>query len=100
MIKSINSFTLTVVMEYKNVDYKYSITVEVEPAKAALVEEQLIQCWNKNQNLFYTNLKDNTLPNISAYFSTGKQGKGQHFSLNYTTQINNQIRINPYLNRI
>ncbi len=51
MIKSINSFTLTVVMEYKNVDYKYSITVEVEPAKASLVEEQLIQCWNKNQNL-------------------------------------------------
>lgn len=27
-------------MEYKNVDYKYSITVEVEPAKASLVEEQ------------------------------------------------------------
>ncbi len=85
--KSTNSFTLTVVMEYKNVDYKYSITVEVEPAKASLVEEQLIQCGNKNQNLFYTNLKDNTLPNISAYFSTGKQGKGQHFSLNRTMSV-------------
>lgn len=85
--KNTNSFTLEVVMEYRNADYEYSITVEIGTAKALILEEKLIQCGTRSQRLFYTNLRDSKLLNIPTYFSTGKQGKGQNFELNRNTSI-------------
>lgn len=85
--KNTNAFTLDVVMEYENIDYEYSITVEVEKARALVTEEKLMQCEPKKQRLFYTNLRENKLLNIPTYFSTGKQGKGQNFELNRNTSI-------------
>ena len=90
--KGTNSFTLEVVMEYEQNDYEYSITVEIEDAKALVAEEKLILC-GKNQRLFYTNLRDRALLNIPTYFSTGKQGKGQNFELNRNTSILYQSKI-------
>lgn len=84
--KGTNSFTLEVLIEYEGDDYEYSITVEVESAKALVAEEKLVQC-GKNQRLFYTNLRDRGRLNIPTYFSTGKQGKGQNFELNRDTSI-------------
>ena len=85
--KNTNSFTLEAVLEYENIDYEYSVSVEVGTAKALVTEETLIQHGVKKQRLFYTNLRDNTLLNISTYFSTGKQGKGQNFELNRNISI-------------
>ena len=85
--KNTNSFCLEVVIEYEKVDYEYSITVEVGNAKALVSEERLIQLGTTNQRLFYTNLKDKELLNISTYFWTGKQGKGQKFDLNRNTSV-------------
>lgn len=90
--KGMNSFTLEVVMEYEGNDYEYSVTIEVEDAKALVAEEKLILC-GKNQRLFYTNLRDRKLLNIPTYFSTGKQGKGQNFELNRNTSILYQSKI-------
>lgn len=84
--KGTNCFTIEVVMEYEGNDYEYSISVEVEAAKALITEEKLISCSNK-QRLFYTNLRDSKLLSISTYFWTGKQGKGQNFELNRNTSI-------------
>lgn len=93
--KNTRSFTLTVIMEYENVDYEYSVTIEVGTAKALITEETLIQCGTKRQRLFYTNLSDNKLSDISTYFSTGKQGKGQTFALNRNTSILYQSKTLP-----
>ncbi len=84
--KGAKEFTLETVMEYDGKDYNYSITVEVGDAKALITEEKLISC-STNQRLFYTKLRDDSLLNISTYFSTGKQGKGQNFELNRNTSI-------------
>lgn len=84
--KGMNHFTLEVIMEYEGNDYEYSITVEVETAKALVTEEKLVLS-GRNQRLFYTTLRDNELLNIPTYFSTGKQGKGQNFELNRNASI-------------
>lgn len=84
--KGTNFFTIEVVMEYEENEYEYSITVEVETAKALVAEEKLVSR-SRNQRLFYTNLRDKELLNIPTYFSTGKQGKGQNFELNRNTSI-------------
>ena len=84
--KGTNSFTLEVVMEYGQNEYEYSITVEVGSAKALITEEKLFLL-GRNQRIFSTNLQDKQLLNISTYFSTGKQGKGQKFELNRNTSI-------------
>lgn len=78
------SFSLEVLMEYENVDYEYFISVEVENAKALVIEEKLIQ---NNKRLFYTNLCDKELLNIPTYFWTGKQGKGQKCELNRNVSV-------------
>ena len=83
--KNTNAFTLEVIMEYEKKDYEYSVSVEVGNAKALVIDEKLIQCGGNK--LFYTNLKDSELLNISAYFWTGKQGKGQKFELNRSTSV-------------
>ncbi len=85
--KGTNSFTLEVIMEYDNIEYEYSICVEVGTARAWVVEEKLVQYGTRNQRLFYTNLRDDGLLNIPTYFWTGKQGKGQNFELNRNTSV-------------
>lgn len=89
-----NQFSLEVLMEYKNIEYEYSITVEVSDTKALIVEEKLNQRYSNSKisRLFYTTLRDNQLLNIPTYFGTGKQGKGQNFELNRNTSILYQSR--------
>ena len=84
-----NQFSLEVLMEYDNMEYEYSIKVEVGNTKALIVDEKLNQrCSNtKTSRLFYTSLRDEKLLNIPTYFWTGKQGKGQNFELNRNTSI-------------
>lgn len=84
-----NQFTIKAVMEYEEKEYEYSITVEVGNTKALILEEKLSQRYSdtKKSRIFYTTLKDRELLNISTYFSTGKQGKGQNFELNRNTSI-------------
>lgn len=84
--KNTNSFTLDVVMEYKDTDYEYSIAIQVGTAKALILEEKLIQCGN-GLKLFYTNLRDDELLNIPTYFSAGKQGKRQKFELSRDSSV-------------
>ena len=85
--KGTRCFTLDVLIEYKGTDYGYSITIEVGTARALVSEEKLFRSGSKQQRIFYTGLLDNELMNIPVYFSTGKQGKGQHFELNRNTSI-------------
>ncbi|TYQ16956.1 UNVERIFIED_CONTAM: putative ATPase [Acetivibrio alkalicellulosi] len=80
------SFYIEVLMEFEGNDYEYSIKVEVEKAKALIVDEKLIQL-SRNNRLFYTTLRDQKLLNIPTYFSTGKQGKGQNFDLSRSISI-------------
>ena len=84
-----NQFSLEVLMEYDNMEYEYSIKVEVGNTKALIVEEKLNQRSSntKMSRLFYTSLRDEKLLNIPTYFWTGKQGKGQNFELNRNTSI-------------
>lgn len=79
-----NQFRIETVIEYEGQDYTYSITVEVDKAKALITEENLMQ---NTTRLFYTRMKNSYLLNIPTYFATGSQGKGQNFDLNRNTAI-------------
>ena len=79
-----NQFKIETEIEYDGQDYSYSITVEVDKAKALITEEKLMQ---NTKRMFYTNIKDSHLLNIPTYFATGNQGKGQNFDLNRNTAI-------------
>lgn len=87
--KNTNAFTIELVIEYKEIEYEYSITVEVAVVKALVKEEKLYQKngAEKGRRLFSTTLPDNGLLNIPTYYSTGKQGKGQKFELSRTISI-------------
>lgn len=85
--KNTDRFTLEVCMGYEDIDYEYSLTVEVGEARALVTEEKLTQCGTKKQRLFYTDLRDGGLSDIPTYFSTGKQGKGQKFDLSRNVSI-------------
>lgn len=69
-----NQFKIETEIEYDGQGYTYSITVEVDKAKALIVEEKLTQ---NTKRMFYTNMRDSNLLNIPTYFATGNQGKGQ-----------------------
>ena len=84
-----NQFKIETEIEYDGQDYSYSITVEVDKAKALITEEKLMQ---NTKRMFYTNIKDSHLLNIPTYFATGNQGKGQNFDLNRNTAILYQDR--------
>lgn len=90
--QGMNTFTLEAVLEYAGNDYEYSIAVEIEDARALITEEKLTICGG-NQRLFYTNLRDKELLNIPTYFTTERQGKGQHFELSRNTSILYQSKI-------
>ncbi len=86
--KNTNIFTIEMVMEYKEIEYEYSITIETATVKALVKEEKLYQKnGNNNIRLFSTTLRDHELLNIPTYYSTGKQGKGQNFELSRTVSI-------------
>lgn len=87
--KYTNAFTIELVIEYKEIEYEYSITVEVAVVKALVKEEKLYQKngAEKGRRLFSTTLPDNGLLNIPTYYFTGKQGKGQKFELSRTISI-------------
>lgn len=87
--KNTNAFTIEMLTEYKDIEYEYSITVKVAAAKALVTEEKLYQQTGTGEGirLFSTTLRDSGLLNIPTYYSTGKQGKGQHFELSRTVSI-------------
>jgi len=87
--KNANAFTIELVIEYEEIEYEYSITVEVAAVKALVKEEKLYQKNGTNEGirLFSTTLRDSVLLNIPTYYSTGKQGKEQNFELSRTVSI-------------
>lgn len=79
-----NQFKIETEIEYDGLDYTYSITVEVDKAKALITEEKLMQ---NTLRMFYTNMRDANMLNIPTYFATGNQGRGQKFDLSRNTAI-------------
>ena len=75
--KNANAFTIELVIEDEEIEYEYSITVEVAAVKALVKEEKLYQKNGTNEGirLFSTTLRDSVSLNIPTYYSTGKQGK-------------------------
>lgn len=79
-----NQFKIETEIEYDGLDYTYSITVEVDKAKALITEEKLMQ---NTLRMFYTNMRDANMLNIPTYFATGNQGRGQKIDLSRNTAV-------------
>ncbi|MBP2857798.1 AAA family ATPase [Dickeya oryzae] len=81
--------TLLLDGDKKNQDYRYELKIQINGAKAEIYSEELaILKYGKRSEtqkisrLFNTQLPEERNPVISAYFSTGTQGRGKKIDLN------------------
>lgn len=88
--KPSNIFSLEIILNTKDkdIDYRYTLTVQVNGIKAEVYEEELILLKYgprsqkpKESRLYYTQQQGNSTPGISAYFSTGTKGHGKRIEL-------------------
>ncbi|MBQ1782174.1 MAG: AAA family ATPase [Gammaproteobacteria bacterium] len=88
--KPAREFTLTLTLggETEQQDYRYSLSVQVNGAKAEVSGEELVLLkygsrsqTAKESRLFYTQPQEANTPGIPAYFSTGTKGPGRRIDV-------------------
>ena len=90
-----HSFAIEVALEVEGNEFEYYVSVDVESSKALISEERLIRKSKRDTKYFYTVLRDSSRSDISAYYWTGNQGKGQNLELNRNTSILSQSKSLP-----
>lgn len=91
-----NIFSLEIILSTKDkdIDYRYSLIVQVNGIKAEVSEEELTLLKYgprsqkpKESRLYYTQQQGNSTPGISAYFSTGTKGPGKRIELSRSYSV-------------
>jgi len=94
-----DTFSLAIILstEDKTIDYRYSLSVQVNGVKAEVCDEALtmLKYGSRNQtprelNIYHTKPPENTAPGIPAFFSTGRQGPGKRIDVNRSYTVLSQ----------
>ncbi|NTU50486.1 MAG: AAA family ATPase [Desulfobulbaceae bacterium] len=91
-----NIFSLEIILNTidKDVEYRYTLSVQVNGIKAEVCEEELTLLKYgprsqkaKESRLYYTQQQGNSTPGIFAYFSTGTKGPGKRIELSRSYSV-------------
>jgi predicted ATPase len=95
--KPASQFTIEVLIEENNLEYKYRLSVQVNDTKAEVFQEEFTQLVPpqkktlKEKALYVTKQEEANVPGISTYFYTAKKGSRRRFDLNRSHAILCQI---------
>ncbi len=90
-------FTLEIIVEENNIDYRYRLSVKVDDTTAEVFQEELTQLGNiqktvsKEKPLYFTKEEETTGSGIPTYFYTAKKGRKRCIDLNRSYAIISQI---------